>query len=491
MILKFEILNNNLKVYLSLLNDESVERQQPVTAQMIYDLLKEKEITYGILQEAVQKLDGKTEEVTDVLIAEGTPPTVGNNAEIQILKRPKRKEDVLPSVSESGDIDYISPREGWIVVVNKGDEIAVKLSPTQGESGIDVFKREIPGIWGKDFDLGEVGGFNTVIEGPSITAAIDGFVIPRATKLNVEPVFRIYDDVGPTTGSIDIPPKFQVELAISKDIKKGFFVKAHKITVGGCIEDSEVTAEELTINQGIVGTSNIPITAKKIDVGYINGSRPIYADSLRVLREISNGAQIAAAQVKAHTIQGSTVIASECIWTDYVNGQNKIMVGIDYKAKSTVDRCAKELKEMEEPFEQLKKVWHNQEKRLMYLSELTKKNPQHPLVLKELPQIKELKEKYEYYTKKMKLLQEERDGAMKRIYPDEKPFLLVRVGFSRDNSSGAIVDPQSVITLHKEVLKILEPTSGGLITLDDNKRLIFAKHYNIKELKSRMTRIEL
>jgi hypothetical protein len=91
----------------------------------------------------------------------------------------------------------------------------------------------------------------------------------------------------------------------------------------------------------------------------------------------------------------------------------------------------------------------------------------------------------------MKQLQEERDGAMQRIYPDEKPFLLVRVGFSRDNSSGAVVDPQSVITLHKEVLKILEPTPGGLITLDDNKRLIFAKHYNIKELKSRMTRIEL
>lgn len=111
-------------------------------------------------------------------------------------------------------------------------------------------------------------------------------------KMNVEPVSRIYDNVGSSTGSIESPTKYKVEVSISKDIKSGYWVKAHKISVGGCIEDSEIEAHKLIISQRIVRVNKIPIHADKISVGYINGSRRVISKGIKVTREISNGAHV-------------------------------------------------------------------------------------------------------------------------------------------------------------------------------------------------------
>ena len=192
---------------------------------------------------------------------------------------------------------------------------------------------------------------------------------------------------------------------------------------------------------------------------------------------------------KTHTIQGSTIVAGEGIWADYINGQNKIYVGVDHKEKTFYDKCIKELNDMEEPFGQLKVGWGNNEKRMMYLKELSKKNPQHPLIAKELPQIKEIKEKFDYFQKKMESLKEERENALKKMYPTDKPFLLIRVGFAKDNSSGSIIEPQSTINIGEKVRRILEPTKGGLMTYHEDK-FAFSQKYNIKEVKSKLPLIE-
>ncbi len=487
--LKLEISNNNLKAYLTSLETDKEDKPKPITSEQIIELLKEKKIIFGVNQDAIAKFVDKKVPVVDVVIAEGKSPSIGNTAEVKVHKRPKKREDVMPKANEEGDIDYISPREGWIVVVNKEDEIAVKIPPTQGKAGMDIFGQEIPGIWGKDFELEEIGGINTEVDGDVLLSSIDGFVVPRATKMNVEPVFRIYDDVGPSTGSIEIPAKYKVEVAISKDIKSGYWVKAHKISVGGCVEDCEIEAYELIVEQGIVGVSEIPINADKIRVGYINGSRHVISKGIHVTREISNGAHVHARQIKAHTIQGSTIVAGEGIWAEFINGQNKIYVGVDHKAKTVYDKCTTELNDMEEPFEQLKVGWRNNEKRMVYLKELSKKYPQHPLIAKELPQIKEIKEKFDYFQKKMESLKKEQEDALKKMYPTDKPFLLIRVGFAKDNSSGSIIEPQTTINIGEEVRRILEPTKGGLMTYHEDK-FASSQKYNIKEVKTKLPLIE-
>ncbi len=489
MIIKIEVSSNALKAYIRAVEDQKVDEQTAVTEQDIIEAVKGKQIIFGVVKDTIEKLKDSVETTDELVIAEGKPPTVGKNAEVHVLKRPKKREEVLPKSNEEGDVDYISPRPGWIVPVNKGEEIVVKTPPTQGESGKSIFGKEIPGIWGKDFDLDEIGGLNTETDGNCLLASKDGFIIIRTNKFSVEPVYRIYDDIGPATGSIDIPQSYDVEIAISKDVKSGYSVKANKVSIGGCIEDSEVIANELEIVQGIVGTSEIPITAKRIKVGYINGARKVYAESVNVIREVSAGAQIFADQVKASTIQGSTITASEFIWTNYLNGQNRIWVGIDYKSKMVHDRCSNELNNMEEPLEQLQKAWRNSEKRMNYLKELAKKNPKHPLIVKELPQIKEIKEKLDYYIEKKKKLEEDKAEALQKMYPTEKPFILIRSGFAKDASTGAAVPPNTIIHIRTEVQKILEPGSGRLMTFSEGQMTSTAR-YNIKELKTKLNKID-
>lgn len=484
--LNLKISIDNLKAYLSITEDKNANTQKPVTVEEIAELIKEKQIVYGINKDVISNIAEETEAVHDVLIAEGKEPTVGKSAELQFRKRPKRPEDVMPRISEDGDIDYLSPRDGWIVPVIKGEEITTKIPPTQGEPGMDIFGKEIPGIWGRDLELVTFSGINTEVQSVSLFSTIDGFVILQANRLNVQPAFQINGDVGSSTGSIEIDNSYDVEIIISKDITKGYWVKAPKITVGGCIEDCEIEANELTVAHGIVGTSDLPITAKKINTGYINGPRRIFAEDLYVNREISNGAQVFAKQIKAHTIQGSSVYAGEGIWTDYVNGQNRIMVGVDYSANQEYDKCVKTLKEVEELFEQSKKAMSNCERRIVYLKELSKKDPQHPLIAKELPIINEIKKKHEHLQNRIKELEEEKESLHKKMYPTENPFFLIIQSFSKDHSSGSIIEPNSIINIGHELIKIFKPSKGGLMTISQGK-LKFTQKYNIKEVMNRLT----
>ncbi len=142
--LKLEISSNNLKAYLSSLESDKEDKPKPITSEQIIELLKEKKIIYGVKQDAIAKFVDKSEPVVDVAIAERKAPTIGKTAEAKVHKRPKRR------------------------VVNKEDEIAVKIPPIQGKTGINVFGQEIPGILGKDFELEEFGGINTEVDGNAL-----------------------------------------------------------------------------------------------------------------------------------------------------------------------------------------------------------------------------------------------------------------------------------------------------------------------------------
>ena len=450
MILKIKTSGDYLQAYITVSEDET---NAPVMNEDITELLEKHSVVYGIKEDVIETLTGVCEPLEDMIIAEGLPPTAGDNAEVRILKHSKKLEDIPPRTNEEGDVDYISPREGWIVPIKEGEELAVKVPPTQGDPGISVLNQEVPGLWGKDFNLGHIGGNNTIVRENSLIAEKDGLLVEHGDKLNVDESFKIYDDIGPHTGSIDIPLEYKIGLVISKDVKSGYNVKAHKIVIGGCLEDSEIEANDLVVKQGIVGVSDLPIRAEKIEAGYINGSRTIYCDSIKVLREVSSGAKIFCAQIKAGTIQGSTVTAAEAIWTDFMNGRNKILVGINYLAKQIVERCTNELIRMEKQHEQIKIEWRNFEKKMVHLKDLARTNPKHPLVLKELPELKKVKERHDQFLDKKKDLEEEKKKAQDKMYTFEDPFLLVRNGFSKDTSSNEVVDPDTVINFRGEIRK--------------------------------------
>ena len=87
MIFKVDISSNYLKVFLTVTEEENVEKQKPVSVEDIIGILKEKKVTYGINKDAINKLNGSIEPIRDLVIVEGKAPTPGNPAEVHVSKK--------------------------------------------------------------------------------------------------------------------------------------------------------------------------------------------------------------------------------------------------------------------------------------------------------------------------------------------------------------------------------------------------------------------
>lgn len=472
-----------------------------VTLTVVVDVEKEKEVTLnpGILEAVLSNngvIVGIKEEVIKeicdnklinkpIVVARCIPPTEGNDARVEILKKTKRRDEILPVKKSENEIDYISPREGFLPYVRKGEVLAVKYPPTPGNPGKTVLGRAIPGKLGKEIALDLFQGANTEIAGNELKASIEGIVELSGIKVNVEGVHEIHDHIGMNTGSIDLPMDLDVSIRVIGDIQRGYSVKCRNLYVSGCVEDAEIQVKQLVVKEGIVGVSELPIIADSISTGYINGTRKVTAKSLKVLREISSGAEVCGEVIQAFTIQGSTAIAKEMIWTDYLNGNNLIMVGVDYVLKKEVDILNRKLLEIKGPLEELRNVSYAGAKKLKQLQALAKMNPKHPLLQKELPKIKEVKDKLDKFEKYCNELLTKRDELSTKMYSEDEPFLLVKIGFSKDSSAGIAVNPDSVIYLKNISTKITEATSGGLFTLN-KYGVSYARQYNIKEIKTKL-----
>ncbi len=419
----------------------------------------------------------------EVVVAKYIGPRIGEDAKIEEVNVPKPPNKIQPVMSKDGKIDYIAPRKGYMVFLRKGGTIIRRVSPTIGRSGRTVRGKEIQGTKGKDLFLGQFSGTNTEIKDDSIVAKTDGIVKFVDNRYVVENECKINSNVGLETGSIIIPKDSGVVLEIEGDIKNGYEVVCSTLKVGGCVEDARIEVENLAISKGIVGTSDRPIVSKFIKVGYVNGPRRIFANYVKVLREISNGAVVTADIVQANTIQGSTVMAKEGIWADYINGYNDIYIGIDYDVKKEFDKVAKEIIVMEGEISSMKEEFIIMSKKMEKMKKLAEINPKNPVIAKEILKIKEFRGKYDSRVEYRNNLVEQKYKLAERMYIFDNNFLLVKNGFSPDTSTEQIIDPDTNLHICTHNLKITEPTSGSLFKADREKINVFKK-FNITEYKN-------
>jgi len=466
---------------------EEGEENSILNVPLLEKALSDEGIVVGIKKDVLNDICENKRFNQKILVAEYIEPQVGNDARVEIIKKPKKSSEVTPVKKENDEIDYYSPREGFITYVRKDETIAIKYPPTRGKPGQNVLGRVIPGKFGKEIYLDSFKGSNSKIAGDKLIAKSDGVISLKALQVNVESIYRINDNIGRNTGSIDIPKEIDITLMIQGDIQRGFSVKCHKLYVSGCIEDAKIDCNFLKVKSGIVGVGDNPIEADYISVGFINGERKVIGKIVTVLREISSGAQVMAELVKAYTIQGTSVTAKDAIWTDYINGKNTIMVGIDYKAKMEHDELSIKIAEISEPLEELRNVSYAGAKRMKQLKELSKLNPKHPLLQKELPKILEIKEKLGKFEKLNDTLNKRREECEKEIYAEGEPFLIVRSGFSKDTSSETMVEPDTIIFLKEHSTKVYESSRGGLYYIS-KYGVSSTTRYNTRELKDRFNK---
>lgn len=249
-----EITNDEMKAYLII--------NQEVDIREIDRELRRNDVFHGVNHELINYLLEKKEFGKPILIAQATPPILGEDAKLE-YKFNMNKEIHLKE-KEDGKVDF--KELGLISVVNTGQILVVKIPATSGISGMTVTGKEIYAKDGVDIPLPV--GKNTEIseDGFKLLAKIDGQVVYREHKVNVESVFEVRGDVDYSVGNIDFPGS----VTIAGSILDGFRVKSGgNITVGGCIEKAYVYAKgNIIVSAGIIGR----------DEGVVKADKNIYAN---------------------------------------------------------------------------------------------------------------------------------------------------------------------------------------------------------------------
>jgi len=217
-----------------------------ITREQIYSFLEGLGIVYGIKEENVEALVQKYPLVNNILIAEGTPASPGQDAKITLRK--EIKTDHKPTSLDHGRVDFkllnlISP-------IQADEIIQERTPPVQGEAGTDVFGKVIPGRDGKDKKLKK--GKNTEIrdDGCSLVSLEEGFLFIGPTgAINVLPIYIVDGDVDYHTGTVE----YKGDIVVKGDVRTGFNVNAGgDIQVMGTVEDSFLEAKgNIDINCGV------------------------------------------------------------------------------------------------------------------------------------------------------------------------------------------------------------------------------------------------
>lgn len=214
------------------------------------DIIKElmtNKITVGYDRNAINRYLENREYNTEIIMAKGTPPRHGKDGKIEYFfntslnTRPKRNED--------GTVDYHNLNT--VSMVDKGQKLARLIDPDPGESGQDVFGKEIKPKTVKTMRLEFGNNISSSEDRTEIYSNVTGHATLVNGKVFVSDVLEIPADVDTSTGDIN----YSGSVMIRGNVKSGFKVKATgDIIVDGVVEGAELeTTGQIILKRGIHG----------------------------------------------------------------------------------------------------------------------------------------------------------------------------------------------------------------------------------------------
>jgi hypothetical protein len=241
------------------------------------DLLRQKQISFGIVEDIAIEAWISAAFAGKILIAQGEPPIYGEDGNIEY----HFKTDFTNpgKINEDGSIDF--RERGNIPYVTKGDLLAKKTPPKEGRTGVAVTGHPIPVDEVADPVFLAGSGTELSEDGLSIRAILDGQ--PHRDILgtiSINPDLIIPGDVDFETGNID----FKGHIIVKGMVKEGFTVKGISLTakeVEGAVID---LSGDLNIS---VGITNSKISAHgNIYAKFINHCSVMGFQNLVVQKEI-------------------------------------------------------------------------------------------------------------------------------------------------------------------------------------------------------------
>lgn len=273
-------------ITLPVINGKKAERED------LQKEIDERQVKEGIKTELLHDILAKQEEYREWLIAEGTDPVDGENAQLIFHFNPDGIE-IKPQELENGSVDFYNLN--LIQVVETGTVLMEKIPATNGTDGVNVMGGRMPAKPGKDLRL--PAGRNTQIIDNDIKliASASGHVVYSNRKVNVFQSYEVRGDVDFNVGNIYFPGS----IIIYGHVKGGFEVEASgDVEVHGNIEGTVSTAGNLQVKNGIVR-------------GKVTAGGSVFA------RYIENG------EVQS----GSSIVVTEAIMHSSVKAAKKVSVG--------------------------------------------------------------------------------------------------------------------------------------------------------------------
>lgn len=329
-------------------------KQSIPTVDMIMRALSAKRVIYGIDKEAVKKA---AESGNPTKVAQGEAPQNGKDA--QIVRKFNVGEKGVPVVDEHDRADY--KNLNMFLRANKGQVLAERIPHTQGVPGTNIFGDKIMARNGKPKPV--PAGKNTIIQDENfVVADIDGQIVDKGSKIEVDPHLEIRGDVGMETGNID----FDGAITIKGNVEAGFVVKAAgDIEVLGMVSGANVEGNNIFIKGGVRGMNRGFIKARKdfrasfAENADIEAGGDIYISDVAMHSTIRAGHHLIMDEGKGQVTGGNLAageeIRAKCIGNE-ANVITRLSVGVNPMLQKEYQQVLKEYNESKKRLEMLNKT---------------------------------------------------------------------------------------------------------------------------------------
>ncbi|MFJ8460927.1 DUF342 domain-containing protein [Lysinibacillus xylanilyticus] len=278
-------------IFINETHDFILKNKENLT-QQILETLENEGIVHGILDFDISKVEpGKA-----FLIAQGTHPVTGTDAQITYLPKPERK----PVISEDGKADYYDMN--FISEISEGSWLGEKIPATLGKPGQNVLGEIIAAVPGRDFPIryDQKSAYEVEEDGKVvIRSKIAGVLDDVKGMIGVNRHLPIHGDVGVETGNLE----FNGSLSIKGTVISGYTVIATgDISIEGAegVSGAKLIKSiegDVYIRGGIFGLGSTLVEAGgNIFVKHVNEANLVAADSIHI------GSYALGSQLSAHSI---------------------------------------------------------------------------------------------------------------------------------------------------------------------------------------------
>lgn len=233
--------------------------------QEIIDILKERKIVYGLIEEALDEAS-TSRDVNDLLVAKGLAAIDDLEDKIEILFNDTKR---LVDENSREKIDYRNLYS--IANVASGSVLAELKVGKSGSDGVDIYGNTISRKLKKNLQLKVANGCK--IEGSKVISTIEGQPTVKSGTFYVHQVFQAPSDVDLKSGNIN----FIGDVKVAKNVLEGMTIEAgNSVTIGGNVETATI------ISQGEARISGSIINSK-VNAGSKNMHKQNYLHDLDAL----------------------------------------------------------------------------------------------------------------------------------------------------------------------------------------------------------------